>query len=866
MKKLFCILAIFFCMQPTFAKHIIGGEMIYQYLGKGTQPNTLRYRVILKLFRDQNSPPDAAAMPADVYIGFYNNDSKAQFPNADQYFDVFKATEDRVTVNPFPDCIISAPSLSYNVARYTLDIDLPVNATGYTAAYQTCCRVSPIENVFNSGGNSTGSTFSCNIPPLADSSPEFSTSIDAICGGKPFMLNFGATDPDGDSLIYSFVSAFDGGYTRNATNINPLPPPYSSVDYRSGYTALTPLGDRATIDSKTGVISGFAPPIGRYLVTVAVASYRNGLLISTNQKDFIVNVTNCDFSTARLDPKPVQCDSFTVSFSNSDFSPLNKTFYWEFGDPSTGVFDTSTLANPKHTYSDTGVYVYKLVVNPGDPCSDSTTQTVKVYPGFRPAFDVDGRCINSDILFTDRSTSRYGNITSWKWDFGVASTKADTAITRNTKYNYSTQGSYPVALTITSSKGCSKTFTDTVSVLEKPPFNVTNDTLICNIDTLQLQASGSGSVVWTPNYNINNVNSFNPLVSPDVTTTYYANYEESRGCSNLDSVVVNVVRQVTLKMPADTTVCLTDSLILKPTSDGLHYQWTPSASLLGNDVKFPTAVPTGNTTYQVTASIGKCNTTGRFNVRTVPYPQAFAGNDTAICVNTSVQLHASGGSIYEWQPAVFLDDNKSADPTASPFRSVQYILKVNDVLGCPKPTYDTMLLKVIVPFVDAGPRDTAIVVGQPLQLFAESEAENFLWTPSTGLNNPFIQNPIALLSSDQEYIVRIIVEGGCEATDTIMVKVYKLKPGFYVPNAFTPNNDGLNDQLKPIAIGLKSMKYFNVYNRAGQLIFTTQKLNKGWDGTFKGSPQDSNTFVWTAEGVDYLGNLIVDKGTFTLIR
>lgn len=866
MKKLFIILLVFLITQPTYAKHIIGGEMVYQYMGAGTQPNTLRFRIILKLFRDQNSPPDAAAMPTDVYIGIFDNGTKLQYPSAGGYIDVFKSAEEDVVVNPFPSCITSAPTLSYHVARYEFVIDLPINNNGYTAAYQTCCRVSPIENIFNNGGNSTGSTFSCNIPSLADSSPEFATSIDAICGGKPFSLNFGAKDPDKDSLVYSFTSALDGGPTRNATNINPQPPPYGSVGYRSGYTAFTPLGDRATIDKASGVISGVAPPIGRYLVTVAVASYRKGLLITTNQKDFIVNVTNCDFSTARLDPKPVQCDSFTVSFSNSDFSPLNKTFYWEFGDPTTGVMDTSTLAEPKHIYSDTGVYVYKLVVNRGQPCSDSTTQEVKVYPGFKPGFISDGRCINSDIFFTDLSTTRYGSITGWKWDFGVPSVNSDTAITKNSKYIYSTEGDYPVSLTITSSKGCKKTFTDTLTFLKKPPFNVTNDTLICNIDTLQLSASGSGSVIWTPNYNINNVNSFNPLVSPDVTTTYFANYEESRGCSNIDSVVVRVVSQVRLRMPSDTTICLTDSLVLNPSSDALHYQWTPSASLVLDIDKSPTAIPTGNTTYQVVASIGKCNTRGSVNVRTVPYPIAYAGEDTAICVNTSTQLQASGGSKYEWQPAAFLSNNQIPNPTASPASSIQYVVKVNELLGCPKPAYDTVLVKVIVPLVDAGPRDTAIVVDQPLQLFAQSEAENFLWTPSTGLNNPFIQNPVALLTSDQEYVVRIVAEGGCIDTDTIMVKVYKLKPGFYVPNAFTPNNDGLNDILKPIAIGLKSMKYFNVYNRTGKLIFTTRHIGEGWDGMFKGRTQDTDTFAWTAEGVDYLGNPIIDKGTFTLIR
>lgn len=866
MKKGLLFILFIFLILPVFAKHIIGGEMIYQYVGKGSAANTSTYRITLKLFRDQNTI-DGAAMPASVYIGIFDNGTKKQYPSQGAYTEVFKTSETAVAVNPFPSCITSAPNLKYNVASYTYLIDLPDNTDGYTAAYQTCCRVAPIENIENEGGSTTGSTFFCIIPgKVADNSPAFNTSIDAICGNKPFRLEFGAKDPDNDSLVYYFSTAYAGGYSNNSNNINPAPPPYNTVTYITPFTAVAPLGNLATIDPKTGTITGVAPPIGRYVVTVAVDSYRGGAKLSTAYKDFIVNVTNCDFAGARLDPKPVQCDSFVVSFSNDDFSPLNKTFYWEFGDPASGINNFSNLERPSHKYSDTGVYVYKLVVNRGQDCSDSITQTVKVYPGFVADFDVDGRCINSQIIFTDKSSTKYGAINNWKWDFGVQGDQADTSRARNPVFSYNKEGDYPVSLTITSTKGCQKTFTDTIKILQKPPFKITNDTLICNIDTLQLNATGTGTIVWSPNYNINNTTIFNPLVSPKTTTTYYADYEESRGCTNRDSLIVSVVDRVTLGMPSDTTICLTDSLTLKPTGNALHFLWTPDITLSSGTSPNPIAVPTGNTTYNLIASIGKCNTAGAVTVRTVPYPVADAGNDTTICLNESILLNGSGGSIYEWFPATYLNDSHLASPVATPLVTTQYILQVRDNKGCPKPVYDTVTIKVIKPFVDAGPRDTSIVIDQPLQLFAESNAETFQWIPSTGLNDPFSQGPIALLNNDQQYVVRAVTDGGCIAFDTIMVKVFKLKPGFYVPNAFTPNNDGLNDVLTPIAIGMKSITYFRVFNRTGLLIFSTKEMHKGWNGNYKGALQDSGTFVWQAEGEDYMGNRIRQKGSVTLIR
>lgn len=866
MKKIWLNIIVLLLVIPCQAKHIIGGEMIYEYIGKGIAPNSSKYRITLKLFRDQNAPPDAAGMPANVFIGIFNNDNSNQFPGAGLYYDLTKSNEQPVTVNPFPTCISNPPNLSYNTGFYVLTVELPDNSKGYSAAYQTCCRISPLTNVNTFGGNGTGSTYSCNIPAINDNSPQFYTSIDAICGGKPFRLQFNATDIDKDSLAYAFAGAYGGGSLQNSANENPAPPPYSSVPYYNGYSFIAPLGDEATIDPQTGIISGIAPDLGRYVVCVVAYSYRNGILVSEHRKDFIVNVTDCDFAGAKLDPKPVNCDGFNVSFSNGDFSPLNKTFYWVFGDPATGTADTSTLQSPTHIYSDTGVYVYKLVVNRGEQCSDSATQIVKVYPGFFPDFDVNGKCINSPIQFIDQSITNYGVVDSWSWNFGDPIPTNDTSHVKNPTYTYANAGKYPAQLKITSSKGCDKTIKDTVTIIDKPAFTVTNDTLICNIDTVQLAAIGKGTVVWTPNYNINNQNSFTPLVSPDVTTTYYATLFESPGCTSTDSVQVNVVSKVFLDAGNDSTVCLTDNIKLNTISNGLHYIWSPSATLNSDTVKNPLATPLLNTTYRVTASIGKCNVTDNVTLRPVPYPQATAGEDASICFPESYQLSASGGSVYLWSPPAFLNSINFSNPITTPTQSIRYIVRVNDVLGCPKPMYDTILITVEKLVADAGPRDTSIVLNQPLQLLGTGLAEFFTWSPPIGLNNPNVSNPIALLSENQQYILNIKSSAGCNASDTIDIRVYKVNPGLYVPNAFTPGGDGINDVFRPIPLGMKLIKYFKVYNRGGQLMFSTTIQNKGWDGTYKGSPQDAAVYVWIVEGEDYQGKIIFEKGSVTLIR
>ena len=588
--------------------------------------------------------------------------------------------------------------------------------------------------------------------------------------------------------------------------------------------------------------------------------------MGSHLKDFIVNVTDCDFAGAELNPQGVSCDGFNVSFKNNNNSPLNKTFYWTFGDPASGIEDTSTLAQPVHVYSDTGVYVYKLVINRGQQCSDSATQIQKVYPGFFPVFNNVGRCVNTNILFKDLTTTNYGVVDSWRWDFGDPLTAGDTSRIKNPAYAYTNVGDYPVQLTVGNSKGCNKTFKDTITIVDKPTFKITNDTLICSIDTLQLMASGSiGTIVWTPAYNINNQNSFNPLVSPKVTTTYSATLTETPGCTATNSVVVNVVDRVSLAMGNDSTICQTDSVQLNLISNALHYLWTPAALLLNDTAKKPTAIPLSRTTFNVLASIGKCSTNGNITISVVPYPNANAGPDVTICFPGTAQLNASGGSSYTWSPAVFLDDPDIKDPISMPSQSVSYTVRVTDVLGCPKPAFDTVLVNVEDIVADAGPRDTIVVVNQPLQLTGTG-AEAFTWMPAFGLNNPGIANPVATLSDNQQYVLLVKSAAGCSSTDTINVIVYKVKPGLYVPSAFTPNDDGLNDVFRPVPIGMKSIKYFKVYDRRGTLVFSTTVQNKGWDGKYKGAPQDSQVYVWIVDGEDYQGKEIFQKGTVTLIR
>ncbi|HMK17701.1 MAG TPA: T9SS type B sorting domain-containing protein, partial [Chitinophagaceae bacterium] len=480
-----------------------------------------------------------------------------------------------------------------------------------------------------------------------------------------------------------------------------------------------------------------------------------------------------------------------------------------------------------------------------------------------------GICVTKPTSFTDATTTVYGAVNAWQWNFGELTASNDTSRLRNPVYTYPAIGIKNVQLIVQSSKGCIDTVTKDITIIDKPPITLPfRDTLICIVDTLQLGASGSGVFSWTPNYNIISANTANPLVYPK-TTTWYKVQLDDNGCINNDSIRVRVVDHVTLSTRTDTTFCKGDGVQLGATTNGLQFSWVPTLNLNNPNILNPVANPPVATTYQLTARIGGCSATDDVRVFVTPYPAVNAGPDVSICYNTSVQLNGIvKASNYYWRPQGSLNNPNILNPIAHPALTTKYILTATDTLGCPKPGYDTVTVTVRPKVQASAGRDTMIVFGQPLQLHA-SGGENFSWIPSDYLNNTSVSNPVAKINSSIDsirYKVYVTDMLGCLDSASVLVKIFRTNPQIFVPSGFTPNGDGLNDVLKPIAVGVERIEYFSVYNRWGQLVFTTTINGKGWDGQIGGKPQTSNTFVWMVKAVDYTGKPIFQKGTSTLIR
>jgi len=884
-KRTLILLFILSCGLISRASHIIGGEMSYKYISATSTGVT--YQITLKLFRVCTHADNLAELPASVYFGVFSKTDGSQptgFPVL-----VPRASKEEKTLAQVDPCIVNPPTVCFQIGIYITTITVPINTAGYTVSFQSCCRDNSMANIIdthraddqdNYPGN--GASYFTELPgsnPTGNSSPVFAKDEAVlVCAGKKFTYDFSATDIDGDSLSYVFCEAYGGGQVtksndKEATPPAAIAPPYTSVPYKSPYTGGGPLGTGANIDPKTGVISGIAPPAGKYVVTVCVYEYRNGVLLGIHRKDFHMNVTTCVKEVvAAMPDKYNDCSGYTVTFLNN--STEGKTYDWNFGDGTT--LTTKSTDPVQHTYAVDGVYTVKLYVDSLSNCGDSAIATAYVYPLLKPAVNISGFCSNTITSFGNNSTTSGQNdvINYYRWDFGVTTASDDTSRLKSPQYKYPGPGNYQVVLLLKTLKGCERYDTSNIIVYNNPPLFTTGDTLLCIRNSLSLFAESNvdgnvvnGSYAWTPNYNITGANTATPVVTPKVDTTYTVTFTDATGCTNTKSVAIDVKDKLTVKTSADSTICTGDAVHLHATVDGEYpltwYNLSNNAQVGNSADLYITPAPPVSA-YTVVGELGDCSGSDTVQLTLVDPPAANAGVDTTICFGDQVLLQASGGTYYQWSPTFTLLTPQQASTIARPTDTTMYIVSVTDTKGCPKAVTDTVWVSVVPKVPAFAGNDTIAILNQPFQLHA-SGGVSYVWTPVDGLDDPTVYNPVTIINHDITYTVTAYTIEGCSGKDDIRVR-FIAGPDIYVPTGFTPNGDGTNDVFRPLPVGILQLEFFRVYDRWGKLMYSTNEYMKGWDGNYNGEPAAIGTYVWVVQGKNINNETVLRKGTVTLLR
>ncbi len=411
---------------------------------------------------------------------------------------------------------------------------------------------------------------------------------------------------------------------------------------------------------------------------------------------------------------------------------------------------------------------------------------------------------------------------------------------------------------------------DSVKIAVDSPLVVAvGNNAVCSGTPVQLNATGTVTTYsWSPSTGLSNANIANPIATPAITTRYILNGTTSHGCKAKDSVLVTIKPRPSITKTPDTTICKNASVQLLATG-GDTYLWTPPGTLNNPNIANPIATPVNtNTTYYLTVTntlINNCTNSDSVNVAVRPTPIFNLSPAGSTCTGINIQLNASGGNKYLWIPTTLVSNPYIANPMSIAFTTTDYSVTITETNCNISQTLSTTLVVNPLPQVSATKSNDIDCSIDFAQLQATGAA-SYTWSPAISLNNRNIANPIAKPIVTTQYTVNGIDSLGCRNTDTLTVAVTGAgKSGYYMPNSFTPNGDGLNDCFGIKYWGVIEDLQFSIYNRWGERVFYTTSSNHCWDGTYKSNNSEAGNYVYYIKAKTFCGN-VEKKGNVLLIR
>jgi len=592
-----------------------------------------------------------------------------------------------------------------------------------------------------------------------------------------------------------------------------------------------------------------------------------------------VDTPSIDFSPSSTF---AQCPPFPVQFTNlSNRNDLK--WMWYFGDG-----DTSTATNPFHIYIYPGYYSVTLVGTDTFGCSGSKQYInliqVKGPIGHFTEAPTVG-CVPLSVHFSG-TTSSTESSTFVPGDGPVFGNQIDM------QYVYNTRGAYQPTYILVDSFGCRVPYPLPPVIVGSYPYSNIPDTTICKGNYVQLNLPAGDSLqvgetfTWTSNLNqlyLTCDTCGNPVSTSPDTITYFVNSTsiyaingDTAYCSAKDTFVVNVDALPLIFPGIDFRICPNDTLQLHAGPNVTRASWTPDLYISDTGSANPKAWPPDTTIYRVTGTNDAGCSISRI-VRVWPITKVVADiavSDTTVCAGATVPLNvivtqaSINDTSFQWIPGKYLSSSDIQDPHAVlPPGNYTYSVIVRSAT-CIADTGTMHIVVSSAPDVEAG--DNQIVAyGTTVQLYAASHQNvTYTWSPSADSFSCFeCRRPFVTVTQSQVVYVTVENEYGCKTVDSVNLQVVACdSKRVFVPNTFTPNNDGLNDVLYVRGAGLRELEYFRIFDRWGNMIFETHNISEGWDGTFGGKKADLATYVYVLRGICSSGSVIDMSGNVTLVR
>jgi gliding motility-associated-like protein len=359
---------------------------------------------------------------------------------------------------------------------------------------------------------------------------------------------------------------------------------------------------------------------------------------------------------------------------------------------------------------------------------------------------------------------------------------------------------------------------------------------------------------------------------PAAGTVFNVEVTPKDGYGCIDTLTVQLQNSLTVSASAgpDKISCNAIPVQLgSPALPGLNYTWSPVTGLNNPKLSNPSASPSVSTSYVVSVRSegGGCLITDTVNVNAINIDNSMSliGNPV-YCIGSGPfpELRLNFADKIQWfkdsVPVIGANQTRYTVQSSGKY----YAQLFNNACALPVSSKEmSLFVDVPQPGITYPVKDA--VFNFPLKLQARTFGKTVTWAPSTNLDYTNIYAPTFRGLNPQLYTITIETATGCITVDTQYVRTVK-KIDIFVPTAFTPNGDGINDYLRPVLMGISKVNYFRVYNRLGNLNFEMKSDLPGWDGKINNVTQNTQSVVWTMEAVDVDGGVHFRQGTAVLLR
>ncbi|MES2133745.1 MAG: PKD domain-containing protein [Bacteroidota bacterium] len=624
---------------------------------------------------------------------------------------------------------------------------------------------------------------------------------------------------------------------------------------------------------------------GTYPVTLSVTT-NNNCTNSVTQQVLINPLPNVSFTANGV------CEGQAVNYANTSYitGGTITNYIWDF--TTDGTPDNITIS-PNNLFASPGTYNTQLMVVSNNNCSATYSLAVNVYPKPVMQFAAAPVCVGIATTFTNQSSISSGQIATYNWNFGDALTGS----VANPQHNYATYGIYNVLLTATSNNNCTNTLLQSVQVYPKPAVNFSSSIACLNQAT---QFNNQSSIVagnitsWQWDFD-NNGTIDNTAANPSYVYPNAGNAQSrliavsNNNCSSqtINTVIVHFNPVANFYVPS---ACMPQTSSFHDASisnDGAitSYNWDFNGDNLPDNIQQNPSynfAQAGNygVKLEIQTQYGCTNTiTKSAYVNATPTALFTAQNNMgcpSLCVNFINNSTIGNGAIntYQW---IFGDNtvpNYSQNPTHC-YSSGNYgvTLKAVSDSGCVGVSTIPNFVQVYpTPIAGFNITPSEVDITTPLiEVTDQSTGANsvvYLFSDGTVKNTPNFSH---LFNTDGAKTVGIlqVVTNAYSCKDSIIRNV-TIKPSYviYVPNAFTPNSDGVNDGFKALGVGIEAFK-MQIFDRWGKMIFETDDIDNAWDGSVgRGNESDAKqeVYVWKVKVKDVNHNDHDLIGHVTLLK